>query len=171
MHRVRLQRNGAPYFTRTLAPMPGGNDRTGRNYTALFAINDPGTYRYRFVFADDDGDATGDPTGWTTGPTVTGGAAAIQIASLAAVPTARGAQVTLSLSSAARVTATVLNVAGRPVRTIAADQPKDAGLQTLVWDRKADTGLAVPGGLYVVRVTARTEGGAETTAIATVVLR
>ena len=122
MHRVRLQRNGAPYFTRTLAPMPGGDDRTGRNYTALFAINDPGTYRYRFVFADDDGDATGDPTGWTTGPTVTGGAAAIQIASLAAVPTARGAQVTLSLSSAARVTA-------------------------------------------------RTEGGAETTAIATVVLR
>jgi hypothetical protein len=171
VHNVRLQREGVPYLTRTLNAAAVGNDRTGRSYTVLFAINDPGTYQYRFVFADGDGNATGDPTEWTTGPTVTGGAAAVQIASLAAAPTARGAQVTFSLSGAARVTATVLNVAGRPVRTIAMDEPKGAGVQTLVWDRKADTGLAVPGGLYVVRVTAAADGGQTATALATVALR
>jgi hypothetical protein len=44
-------------------------------------------------------------------------------------------------------------------------------VQTLVWDRKADTGLAVPGGLYVVRVTAAADGGQTATALATVALR
>ena len=172
VHRVRLQREGVPYLTRTLTPTPVGNDRTGRNYTILFAIDEPGTYQYRFVFADDDGDATGDPTEWSTGPTVTGGSGApAQIASLAAVPTVGGAQLTFSLSAAARVTATVLNVAGRPVRTITADEPREAGLQTLTWNRQADTGLAVPSGLYLVRVTARADNGAESTAMATVALR
>ena len=56
------------------------------------------------------------------------------VSSLAALPTRTGAQVTFSLSSSAHVTATVLNVAGRPIKTIAADKPLAAGAQTLLWN-------------------------------------
>jgi flagellar hook assembly protein FlgD len=76
-----------------------------------------------------------------------------------------------ALSGSADVSVTVLNVAGRPVRTIAADKPLEAGLQTLVWDCKADGGLRVPAGLYLVRLTARAADGAQSTALATVSLR
>jgi hypothetical protein len=69
------------------------------------------------------------------------------------------------------VSATVLNIAGRPVRTIAADRPLGAGLQTLLWDRRADTGLPVPAGLYLIRVMARDEEGGQRTALASVALR
>jgi len=79
--------------------------------------------------------------------------------------------VTFSLSSAAQVTATVLNVAGRPVRTLVADKPLAAELQTLLWDRRSDSGLPVPPGLYLVRVAARSEDGGQTSAVAAVALR
>ena len=69
------------------------------------------------------------------------------------------------------MTATVVNVAGRPVRTLAADKPLEAGLQTLLWDRRAGNGLSVPAGLYLVRVTARAEDGGQSTGLATVALR
>jgi len=90
---------------------------------------------------------------------------------VAALATANGAQVTFSLSAGANVTATVVNVAGRPVATIAADKPLEAGLQTLVWDRRANSGLPVPAGLYLVRLSARAPRGGQSTALATVALR
>jgi flagellar basal-body rod modification protein FlgD len=79
--------------------------------------------------------------------------------------------VTFSLSAAANVTATIVNVAGRPVATIAAGKPLEAGLQTLLWDRKAGTGLTAPAGLYLIRLTARDADGGQSTALATVSLR
>jgi hypothetical protein len=69
------------------------------------------------------------------------------------------------------VTATVVNVAGRPIGTIVADKPLDAGLQSLLWDRIAGSGLPVPPGLYLIRVTARDAEGGQTTALAPVALR
>jgi hypothetical protein len=44
-------------------------------------------------------------------------------------------------------------------------------MQTLLWDRKAESGLAVPAGLYLIRVTARDAAGGQSTALATVALR
>jgi flagellar basal-body rod modification protein FlgD len=120
--------------------------------------------------ADATGEATGFPAAWKSGPTITG-TSSLAVTSLSVVPARPGAQLTFTLSAPAHVTATVLNVAGRPIRTVVADRPLDAGLQTLLWDRRAETGLAAPSGLYLVRVTARAGDGAQSSALATLALR
>lgn len=170
---VQIRRNGVLWRTLDMSAWPGGSYCLGRIYQRRNTINKAGpgeTYEYRFAFADASGAATGDPTNWQSAPTITGAGGA-GLTSLAALPTRAGAQVTFSLAGAANVTATVVNVAGRPIRTLVADKPLDAGLQTLVWDRKAASGLTVPAGLYVIRVTAQSAGGGQSTALATVALK
>jgi hypothetical protein len=98
------------------------------------------------------------PTGRTEGVLALTGASA--------VPSAAGAQITFGLSGAAEVTATVLNVAGRPIKTLVADKPLPAGQQTLLWDRRGGNGLPVPSGLYVVQLTARDASGGQATTLA-----
>jgi hypothetical protein len=165
-----IRRNGKSYRQKNLTAVPGGDYRVGKLYRTWVPVNHPGTYQYCFSFADASGPADGDPTDWQSAPAITGLGAAM-VTSLAIVPTRAGAQVTFSLANAASVTATVVNIAGRPVRTIAADTPLGAGMQTLLWDRKAESGLAVPAGLYLIRVTARDAAGGQSTALATVALR
>ncbi|MBM3473191.1 MAG: hypothetical protein FJX75_07995 [Armatimonadetes bacterium] len=164
-----VQRNGAAYATKAMTPEAGGSYRTGKVYrTSLFIVKS-GTYTYRFLFDEGGGPANGAPAAWNGGPGITGVAGALT--SLAAVPTKAGAQITFNLADAADVTATVMNVAGRPIRTVADGKPLDAGVQTLLWDRKAESGLAVPGGLYLIKVTARNADGEQTSAMATLSLR
>jgi hypothetical protein len=169
-HQLVVRRNGAPWLALEMSPVSAGNHRFGKVYRTSLRIDQPGNYRYHFAFADASGNAKGTASGWQPGPTIgsTGGAA---LTSLACIPTNVGIQLTFALRSSAKVTATVLNVAGRPIKAIVADRPLDAGLQTLLWDRRADTGLPVPAGLYLIRVTARDAAGAQTTALATVALR
>ncbi len=88
------------------------------------------------------------------------------VTALSAVPAGRGAQVTFTLSAAARVEARVLNIAGRPVKTIAREQDCPAGVNTVVWTGLSDAGLQVPNGRYVVEVRAHTEEGSKSRAIA-----
>ncbi|MBM3474215.1 MAG: hypothetical protein FJX75_13180 [Armatimonadetes bacterium] len=166
---VVIRRDGRIFRQKTMSEAPAGDLRLGKVYRTSVTLTKPGTYEYRFSFADASGQAVGPPNAWTSGPTITGGSA--MVTSLAAIPTPGGAQLTFSLSKASSVTATVLNVAGRPIRTIVADEPLEAGLQTVLWDRRAETGLPVPAGLYLIRVTARDADGAQTTALATVALR
>ncbi|MBM3472647.1 MAG: hypothetical protein FJX75_05175 [Armatimonadetes bacterium] len=164
---VQIRRNGKLYRQKALAAAPSGDYRLGTLYRTWVPLNHPGTYEYRFAFADATGAAEGAPTDWQSAPAVTGLGAAL-VASLAVVPTQTGAQVSLALAGAANVTATVVNAAGRPIRTIIADRPLGAGLQTLVWDGKAESGLASPAGLYLIRVTAKSADGGQSTALATV---
>jgi len=165
-----IRRNGKIFRQKTMSPAPAGDLRLGKTFRTSVMLTKPGTYQYRFSFADASGQALGPPNNWTDGPTITGTGGAM-LTPLAAVPTPTGAQLTFSLTNASAVTATILTVAGRPVRTLAGDKPLDAGLQTLLWDRRADTGLPVPAGLYLIRVTARAPHGAQSTALATVALR
>jgi len=153
-----------------MSPAPAGDLRIGKVYRVSVTLTDPGPYEYRFYFVDVSGTAVGPPTNWTAGPTLTG-TSSVAVTSLAALRTAAGAQVTFSLSGTANLTATVTNIAGRPIRTIVADRLSEAGLQTLLWDRRAGTGLPVPAGVYLIRVTARTADGGHSTALATVALR
>jgi hypothetical protein len=90
------------------------------------------------------------------------------LASLSAAPTAAGAQVSFSLASAATVEAHVLNLAGRPVRTLCQGKTFDAGTNTLLWNARSDQGLPVPGGSYLIEVTARGADGSQSRALATV---
>ncbi len=99
--------------------------------------------------------------------TLNGGAGPAQVAGLIAQPTAIGGQLSFSLSAGGAVTAEVLNIAGRPIRTIVEDRQMPAGLNTLLWDGRSNQGLAVPNGTYLIRLTTRTEGGAQARGLTT----
>jgi parallel beta-helix repeat protein len=165
-----IRRDGRIFRQKTMSAAPAGDLRLGKLYRTSVALTKPGTYDYRFSFADASGQALGPPNSWTDGPTITGTGSAM-LTSLAAVPTNAGVQLSFTLRNASAVTATILNVAGRPIRTIVADKPLDAGLQTLLWDRRADSALPVPAGLYLVRLAARDATGAQSAALTTVALR
>ena len=68
------------------------------------------------------------------------------------------------------MTVSVLNLAGRPIATLS-PTAKPAGLQRMLWSGLASTGLAAPAGRYLLRITARTEDGAEANALASLSLR
>ncbi|HJN18830.1 MAG TPA: FlgD immunoglobulin-like domain containing protein, partial [Armatimonadota bacterium] len=168
---VEIRRDGKIVETRAMN-RKGGDDRLGRVYARKIRLKRPLTnYQYRFVFADVGGPATGDPTAWTSGLDTTASDGVLALTGVSAAQTSVGAQLNFTLSSAADVTATVINVAGRPVRTIITDSPMDQGINTLLWDRRDENGLNVPSGLYMIRVDARDPGGAQTSGMATVPLR
>ncbi|MDI9583404.1 MAG: FlgD immunoglobulin-like domain containing protein [Acidobacteriota bacterium] len=75
------------------------------------------------------------------------------------------AVVTYGLSGPASVTAEVLNIAGRKVRQIVADRVETAGTHTLVWNLSSDAGTAVPRGLYMIVIQARSEDGQQVRAV------
>ena len=58
----------------------------------------------------------------------------------------------LTLGTAQRITADVLDVAGRQVRVLAEGESRGAGTSRLEWDGRATDGRAVASGLYMVRV-------------------
>ena len=101
----------------------------------------------------------------------TAGVATAMVTSLAAMPTAAGAELVLTLAAPAEVRAEVLNIAGRPVRLIANGRPMPAGTQRLVWTGQSDAGLPVPNGPYLIRVTVRGEDGTASEALRTVAVR
>jgi len=101
-------------------------------------------------------------------PTVA--AAAVALSATAEATGSGACQITLSLSAPASAQVSVLNLAGRAV---AALPPRDLpeGLSTLLWDGRSTGGTRAPTGQYLIRVTARAESGAQTSALATVMLR
>jgi hypothetical protein len=164
---LQLRRNGVLQSPKTMTAWAGGGYRLGKTFEKLLTFASGGTLEYRFEFADADGAATGTPTAWQSGPGLGDGGTAL-VTGLTAGPTPAGAQVTFRLSGAAQVSATVLNLAGRPIRALCADRPSDAGQGTLLWNARSDAGLRVPSGAYLVRLTARSATGAQSTALATV---
>jgi hypothetical protein len=86
-------------------------------------------------------------------------ATACQVAGLTATPTAAGAAINFTLAAAAEVDARVLNLAGRPVRTLARGAALGSGANVLLWDARDQQGLRVPDGVYLVDLTARSPSG------------
>ena len=75
--------------------------------------------------------------------------------------------VTYQLSGAAAVSASVMNIAGRVVRTLVASSTETAGTHTLAWDLANGAGAAVPRGTYLLRLQARTEDGQQIESVRT----
>ena len=69
------------------------------------------------------------------------------------------------------MSARVLNIAGRPVKTICTARECEAGANTLVWNATSDAGLQAPSGQYLVETTAATEDGQSAKALTRVMLR
>ncbi len=70
-----------------------------------------------------------------------------------------GVTITYTLSAPASVDVEVLNIAGRTVRNLRRDAVTAAGADTVVWNLTSEHGSRVPQGMYLCRVTARTEDG------------
>lgn len=170
-HAVEITRNGRLIDTLSMTPAATGDYREGIIYRRSRKVSKSGTYEYRFVFRDAHGEATGAPSKWTAGPAIEDGGSVVLVTALSALPTAAGAEVRFTLSDAGSVTGTVMNVAGRPVRTIAADRPMEAGTNTLLWDRSNSEGLEAPAGIYLVKVEAKSEGGGRACGLATLRVR
>jgi hypothetical protein len=130
-----------------------------------------GSYDYVFEAEDKDGRALGPPTVKMSGLTVTAPTPAPGLTSLAAVPTRTGAQITFTLASPAQVQARVLNMAGRPVKTLCIGRDCSAGANTLLWNAQGDTGLSVPNGTYLVEVSTKAADGEQARALGQVVIR
>lgn len=96
----------------------------------------------------------------------------VQIMNLRAVaPQGRAAGVTISFESTSDAEATVeIQYAGRPIRRLARGRAVSAGVSQFVWDGKDDQGRGLPGGSYLINVTARTAEGAQTRQVVPIVL-
>jgi DNA-binding beta-propeller fold protein YncE len=159
---LHLRRNGKPF--REFAMVRGvGDYTTGRVYRRTRKLP-PGSYEHCFRARDRDGLATGEATVWTPGPTV-GPRTSVALTTLCAVPTNGGTQITFSLSAAAQVEARILNIGGQPIKTLCRARGCEAGSNTLLWDGRDDTGLAVPNGTYLVEVAAKAGDGTEARAL------
>ncbi|MEN6545901.1 MAG: NosD domain-containing protein [Armatimonadia bacterium] len=97
-------------------------------------------------------------------------AASPSAVSVAATPTASGAQLTVNLSAAATVRTVICNIAGRVVAELA-ERDLPAGVNSLVWNGRGNGGSKVPAGSYLVRVEAKGAEGTQTTAVTSLQIR
>ncbi len=93
------------------------------------------------------------------------------VTGLAALPTKAGASISLNLSAAAQVQARILNIAGRPIKTLCRAKTCEAGTNTLLWNAQSDTGLPVPSGTYLVEVSATAPDGSQAKGLGQVPIR
>lgn len=89
---------------------------------------------------------------------------------VAAAPTAGGAELTVNLTSAATVRTVISNIAGRAVAELP-ERDLPAGMSSLLWNGKSNTGSKVPAGTYLVRVVATGSEGTQTAAVAPLQIR
>ncbi|MEN6548504.1 MAG: carboxypeptidase regulatory-like domain-containing protein [Armatimonadia bacterium] len=66
---------------------------------------------------------------------------------------------TYNVSKACDVSIRVLNIAGRCVRTLSANQAVTAGVQTQLWNLTSDNGTRVPTGTYLLQIDAAADNG------------
>jgi len=148
----------------------GADWEAGVDFSYTRQLTEPGLYGYWFEAADPQDYATGAPARrHMRGPRVNEEFASVPliIAAAVALPTrAGGAQLTFTLSAAGCVTAEVLNIAGRKVGMIVCDRQMEAGANTLSWNGRNAAGLAVPSGMYLIRLRARNDTGSQAQCLA-----
>jgi len=82
----------------------------------------------------------------------------------------QGAVVTYVLSAEAKVRARVMNIAGKPIRTLTRNATAAAGSNTLMWNLSSDLNTRVPNGCYLVEIEASTQDGQRANALQTIVV-
>jgi flagellar hook assembly protein FlgD len=87
------------------------------------------------------------------------------VSGLATSAAGNGTEISYTLSSDAEVEVTVLNIAGRLVRTLVNSAAQPAGAQRVVWNGASNAGVRAPSGMYLIVVRARAEDGQEAQAI------
>jgi M6 family metalloprotease-like protein len=150
---------GSPFVLRCWSTAPDW--KTGAIFGARLSLATAGTYSYQFL-ASDGLQEVRFLAAPRSGPTVgTAPAGALAVSGAAAQPLAGGASVTYALSAPADMEVVVLNIAGRLIAQLPAG-PQEAGVRTLQWNGRNQSGSLVPSGVYLIRLTARTPDGAQT---------
>lgn len=112
--------------------------RTSSGYT--FTMKEPGVRRLRIV-------------------ATTGGAGALAVTGLAAMPTAAGVALSYTLSADAEVDVEIRNISGALIRRLPGGQAVAGTAQTALWNGVSEHGTRAPQGKYFARITARTTEG------------
>ena len=99
------------------------------------------------------------------GGVVPASAPPLALTAVAAVPTPHGVEIVFALSAPAQTQARILNIAGRPVRTLCHAAECEAGANRLLWDAQSNRGLPVPNGTYLVELTAKAGDGTQARAL------
>lgn len=158
---------GSPF---SMGPISGISFVTGKVYRTTRTLSGAGAYSYRFEATDGLLSATGTPTGWRTGPTVT-----LSQAGLLGVQAeeVRSGLVQLSWrqGQAGPLRAEVTNLAGRLVACPIEQRQYGAGQQTLLWAARGPGGQRLPPGRYLVRLRLDEEQGGTHTAVVALLLR
>jgi len=84
---------------------------------------------------------------------------------------AGGVAISYTLSRDAQVTAEVRNISGVVIARPVTAKPVTAGRNTNLWDARSHTGVPVPVGMYFVKLTALSDDGQQTSALAAVNIR
>lgn len=104
--------------------------------------------------------------------TMAAGASGPAMVSALTAQSARGrATIVYTLGTDGATTVEIRNVSGRLVRRVLIQQPQGAGVQTVSWDGKNESGAAVPPGRYLVSVSVVTPEGGAATALASVFMQ
>lgn len=77
------------------------------------------------------------------------------------------ASVSYTLSAPATTSVSILNIAGRAVRVLQTGAVAPAGVNTVAWDLRGDSGTRVPAGRYLVRIEAVAENGQAASTVVT----
>lgn len=156
MHRLSVQNSLAiaPATPVTYVWTNGGKTLILRPQSALL----PGT-KYTVKVAAASRSAAGAQMKYAhTFSFTTAPAAAPRLAATAAVSAHGTVAITATLTAPAAIETTICNLAGRPIAMIPT-QSLSAGVATLLWNGRSAAGTAVPAGMYLVKLTARSADG------------
>jgi hypothetical protein len=95
----------------------------------------------------------------------------LTVSGASAAATPQGVSVTCTLSRDAQLTAEVLNLGGRLVGLPLAARPMPAGASVVLWNARNQDGNVVPAGMYLVKLTARSDDGQQASAVVAVNVR
>lgn len=84
---------------------------------------------------------------------------ALHLNATAAQANGNNVALTYTVTKACSVNVRVMNLAGRCIRTLAADKPVQAGVQSELWNLCSSTGTRVPAGIYLLQIEAVTDNG------------
>jgi subtilisin family serine protease len=88
-------------------------------------------------------------------------AGALRVTALSATPRPTGAAITFSLSAPATCALEIFNLAGRSVRQLVTGEVRAAGVNTLSWDGRGQTGTRAPAGEYLLSLTVHDDRGGQ----------
>lgn len=140
-----------------------GEPRTGVLYVGACTLL-AGNYRCVVEASDGFAQALGPAASESPGPVVRGTgdgpSEAALVSSLVVLPRASGVEIHFTATASARVTARILNVAGREVKRLTRDRLVSPRPQTLFWDGLTAAGVTAPHGTYLAEVVVRSGSGA-----------